>query len=678
MEQAWTTISSTKKPKSVKQQTNDGFPSFRSNYQRGEATRKQSSTIGGKQSSTRGERQYSTTGSSARTMTSLTAHNLSKNGFLSTLESTYGPNVKITTRDPLNDDLFSHFGRTRSYQDSVASSLATFIETLHASKRMVERKVSKREVSRVIKNGKTESFTDGLIVVALDDLVVVLALEHFNTLRNLPITTNLENEYECEGENWRRSSKKIVTVYRRSIFEDCDLETEMIGFTDSKMFSTWWKLYQHISSTLPEHDDSHPLLEPPQFVEEPSWTEFEAMLEDALVCHGKWNFLKVINWVRPTDSDPNFGFARSFEISLLSRACVYGFPNIVRLLRQYGANPCLRNSHSRHCCTPLQSMLTLDRWIHFPWRTSEKDVETIHALLGTRNLQKEETEIPSKCINEKYRKHSTFKRAVFFGDQSIIDCLLGYGCVDLTIHDNDENKEPISLVARYGGLRITLDQNLQDFYPKLQVTPEGYSVLSLEEIPNNFKLGLASKQTKHILGVSVTVSSRKQGAHFRDCESDPHLDWTEAILGIDQPSNMWGRSHAVEEQWVRIYQKKNFKSSQLNALRDFPSKVYPTSARSFGEWKPCTDTKKGNASTFRFYRPPQPMNETSIVSSHFVIIGQSLNDRLVVVGETLMEREPDELALRKGSFLCYLEDEQILVNRECHPSEATIFELIPA
>lgn len=618
---------------------------------------------------------------SSSTFTSLNARNLSQTGVRSTLSSTLGVE-NVNTGNSLNDAL-PQIRRSQSYQDSVASSLAHFDVTAHASDRMEERNVSKREISRVIKYGRSDYAQGGAFVVGLDDLVVVLALEDYNGLKNRPINDILSN-IELEGESWKRSSKKVITVYRVNP-EISSLNPDP-KFRNDK-FSTWWKLYLHISSTLPTDNDN-----PHQPVEEPSWRDLEVMLEDARCFHGEENFRKVLNWVRPTnrrEDDPNFGVAKSFEITLLARACVYGFPNIVRILRQYGADPLKNNTHARHRCTPLQSMFTSDRLFEIPWRTSMSDVDTIHALLDPQYTT---SEVQNECINGIYHDHSTFKRAVYFGDQLLVDCLLEYNCVDLTIHDNDGNDEPISLVAKYGGIRITLDKSLpvEVFHPKLQMVPEGYSILSVNEIPKKFKLRVTS--TNGILGLrnwpdcqgrlSREHSFLRQLIH---CETDNrdfhHVPWSEIVMSTDQPANMWGGlSGAIEQQWVRIFLNQNAKSPQSQALTHSPefkdefiqARPYSAGGKRFSLWAPCTNTTKGNQSTFRFYSLPttelsanNPNGENNLPHSHFVIIGQSLNER----------HEKDEFALTNGSFLCYLDE--MLVYHKCPPSQATVFEIIP-
>jgi hypothetical protein len=453
------------------------------------------------------------------------------------------------------------------------------------------------------------------------------------------------------------------------------------------------------------------------------------MLEDALICHEAGTLQKVLDWVIPIEnSNPNFGFATSFEITLLARACVYGFPNLVRLLRRYGANPCQRNTYARHRCNPLQSMFTLDRLAHIPWRTSEKDVETIQALLGAPSPsaavsclspkeQDKMSKTQSECINGMYGGSSSFKRAVFFGDQAIIDCLLRYPSVNVAIHDNED--EPISLVALYGGLRISLPLDLAEeeaievFYPRLQRIPEEYSVLPANEIPKTFKLRLASSTlpnqilgTKSYPDTSGTLTREARLLkNLIDCETDncepqPALNpplprplgWSEAILSTDQPSNLWGLSPAIEQQWVRIYRKTNNSSSascsRLNALSHFPevnedmirARPYAACAKGFGLWAPCTNPSEGHLSAFRFYYLPTASDTDTC--SRFVIIGQSLNERdqrEQEQGQQEQEQQQDsvnDLALDRGSFLCYM-DEMLVFREGCHPSEATVFELIP-
>jgi hypothetical protein len=198
------------------------------------------------------------------TLVSLTAENL----------AALSLNASPTTHHPLNNDMFAHFGKTNSYQNSVASSLTSFLETTHARNRMIERNVTKEEISRVIKKGTTESLRDGKFAVALDDLVVVLGFELFNNFRSLGINNSsgeVVTDFDIDGDStrdsWRQSAstKKIVTVYRRVAFEGRNVHTDY-RFND-KMMSTWWKLYQHISSTLPQTDLRQ---EVPTTVEEPS------------------------------------------------------------------------------------------------------------------------------------------------------------------------------------------------------------------------------------------------------------------------------------------------------------------------------------------------------------------------------------------------------------------------
>eukprot|EP00604_Paraphysomonas_vestita_P001183 CAMPEP_0174822894 /NCGR_PEP_ID=MMETSP1107-20130205/19503_1 /TAXON_ID=36770 /ORGANISM="Paraphysomonas vestita, Strain GFlagA" /LENGTH=244 /DNA_ID=CAMNT_0016043285 /DNA_START=675 /DNA_END=1409 /DNA_ORIENTATION=+ len=239
-------------------------------------------------------------------------------------------------------------------------------------------------------------------------------------------------------------------------------------------------------------------------------------------------------------------------------------------------------------------------------------------------------------------------------NQEVVDYLLSLNYGKFSEH-GDEN-ETIEEIASYGGVDLTLGKNpVEIFYPTTQACPEGYSVVPFNEIPSKFKLRVVGEEK--CLGFIQSIQP------YIITNQVEHSDWREIIFTADQPSDMWGLDHSIEEQWMRIYDSEVINGKIFNTIKNSVSGEIKdgVSIQGLGDWSTCTNTMNGHERVFRMYAA-----DSSRASEY----------QRVIIGNSNNQKDKVKFDLRHASFFSY-NDGNLQSNKNLRADEATLFEIIP-